>query len=218
MTDNNASDPQQGGQNPASDTSREHKKKYEIKVESDSGQQEPVTPPVVEEPGMSLADALQRLEEAEEGVRRHQDDMLRIQADMQNLRRRTEQEVERAHKYGQERLVSELLTVVDNLERALESASLEGVENPATDPAGVQKLQAIRDGVELTLKSFMDCFRKFSIESIDPIGEPFDPQKHQAITMVDSAGAQPNTVTVVMQKGYALNGRVIRPAMVVVSK
>ncbi len=167
---------------------------------------------------LNLDQALQRLEEAEELVRKHQDDVLRVQAEMQNLRRRTEQDVEKAHKYGQERFVTELLSVIDNLERALEAAGTQNEPDDSAENQSEENLEAIREGVELTLKSFVDCFRKFSIETIDPLGEPFDPQLHQAMATVEDDKVESNTVTMVMQKGYLLHGRVIRPAMVMVSK
>jgi len=206
------------------------KKKYEIKVESEG--QEPESPAmedIEQQAELELGEALQRLEEAEQMVRKHQDDMLRVQAEMQNLRRRTEQDVEKAHKYGQERFVTELLSVIDNLERALDAAGvaneeqgMEGMEGKANANTGnsqsLEKLAAIREGVDLTLKSFLDCFRKFNIEPIDPLGEPFDPQLHQAMATVEDDNVEPNTVTIVMQKGYLLHGRVVRPAMVMVSK
>jgi molecular chaperone GrpE len=132
---------------------------------------------------------------------------LRAQADAQNVKRRAEQDIEKARKYALERFCSELLPVVDNLERALEAA---GGNDDAMRP--------IAEGVELTLKSFLDALRKFQIEPVDPAGEPFDPQLHQAMTMVENPDAEPNTVLAVMQKGYTLNGRLVRPAMVVVSK
>ena len=156
----------------------------------------------------SLEEALAKLEEAELVAEKAGNDLLRVQAEMQNLRRRTEQDVERAHKYGQEKFSAELLLVMDNLERALESASQHDDE----------AVKAICDGVNLTLKSFMDCFAKFNIEVIDPIGEPFDPQLHQAMSIQENPEAEPNTVIAVMQKGYTLHGRVLRPAMVMVSK
>lgn len=208
-----------------SDIGTQANKKYEIKVESEG--QEPESPAmedIEQEAEMELGAALKRLEEAEEMVRRHQDDMLRVQAEMQNLRRRTEQDVEKAHKYGQERFVTELLSVIDNLERALDAASIEDEqkgskgEGNAGDEQSLEKLKAIREGVDLTLKSFLDCFSKFNIEAIDPLGEPFDPQLHQAVTAVEDDNVEPNTVTMVMQKGYLLHGRVVRPAMVMVSK
>jgi len=150
----------------------------------------------------------ERLSEANLSAERAQDDLLRVKAEMQNLRRRTEQDVEKAHKYGIEKFSTELLGVIDNLERALLAAKEHEDESS----------KAIHDGVSLTLKSFNDCFAKFSIEAVDPIGEPFDPQLHQAIATQESPDSEPNSVIEVVQKGYTLNGRVIRPAMVMVSK
>lgn len=155
-----------------------------------------------------LIEALQKLAQAETVIAHQKDEVLRVQAEMQNLRRRTEQDVEKAHKYGQEKLSAELLAVMDNLERALQ------VNMDRDDEA----VKGLLQGVELTLKSFIDCFKKFSIEQIDPLGEPFDPQLHQAMSMQENANVEPDTVTAVMQKGYTLHGRVIRPAMVMVSK
>ena len=157
---------------------------------------------------LSLEQALEKIEEAELAADKAKDDVLRVQAEMQNLRRRTEQDVEKAHKYGQEKFSIELLSVMDNLERALDAASQHDDES----------VKAIYDGGNLTLKSFMDCFSKFNIEVIDPLGEPFDPQKHQAMSIQESPESEPNTVISVLQKGYTLHGRVIRPAMVMVSK
>ncbi|MDD9891503.1 MAG: nucleotide exchange factor GrpE [Gammaproteobacteria bacterium] len=157
---------------------------------------------------LSLEQALEKLADAEEAAASAKDDLLRVQAEMQNLRRRTEQDIEKAHKYGQEKFSSELLSVMDNLERALAAASQHEDE----------VVKAIYDGVDLTLKSFTDCFNKFNIEAVDPMGEPFDPQLHQAMSIQDNPEVEPNTVIAVMQKGYTLHGRVIRPAMVMVSK
>lgn len=157
---------------------------------------------------LTLEQALERLDQAEASAAGHQADILRLHADMQNVRRRAEQDVEKAHKYGQEKLVSDLLPVLDNLERALQA--VDGDEH--------EKLGALRQGVELTLKSFLDCLKKFNVEIIDPNGEPFNPQYHQAMGMQESTTAEPDTVIAVMQKGYSLNGRVLRPAMVMVSR
>ena len=165
--------------------------------ENDSGVQE-----------LTLELALEKLAVAEEAAQTAKDDLLRVQAEMQNLRRRTEQNIEKAHKYGQEKFSTELLSVMDNLERALTSASQHEDES----------VKAIYDGVDLTLKSFTDCFNKFSIVALDPMGEPFDPQLHQAMSIQENPEVEPNTVIGVMQKGYTLNGRVLRPAMVMVSK
>ena len=156
----------------------------------------------------TLGEALKKLVDAEEVASRANDDLLRVQAEMQNLRRRSEQDIEKAHKYSQEKFTTELLSVMDNLERALAAAA-----NHEDDT-----VKAIYEGVDLTLKSFTDCFNRFHIEAVDPMGEPFDPQLHQAMTIIENAEVEPNTVIEVMQKGYTLHGRVIRPAMVVVSK
>ncbi len=135
------------------------------------------------------------------------DASLRAQADAQNVKRRAEQDVEKARKFALEQFSKELLPVMDNLERALEAA-----------PENEELVRPIAEGVELTLKSFADAMKKFKIEVLDPLGEPFDPQLHQAMSMVENPEVEPNTVTLVMQKGYVLNGRLLRPAMVMVSK
>lgn len=135
------------------------------------------------------------------------DAVLRAQAEAQNVKRRAEQDVEKARKFALERFVGELLPVVDNLERALEAAS--GDE---------EVVKPIAEGVELTLKSFLDVLGKQNIAVLDPHGEPFDPNLHQAMSMVENTEVEPNTVIAVMQKGYTLNGRLVRPAMVMVSK
>jgi molecular chaperone GrpE len=134
------------------------------------------------------------------------DAALRAQADAANVQRRAEQEVEKARKFALERFVSELLPVVDNMERALEAAG--------TDEA----MKPIIEGVELTQKSLIDVLQKHGVETVDPMGEPFDPQIAQAMSMVENPEVEPNTVIAVMQKGYQLNGRLVRPAMVMVSK
>ena len=135
------------------------------------------------------------------------DSALRAQADAQNAMRRAEQDVEKARKFALEGFARELLPVVDYLERALEAAS-------GDDEA----VKAIAEGVDLTLKSFQGALEKFHVETVDPEGEPFDPNLHQAMSMVENSEVEPNTVIAVMMKGYTLNGRLLRPAMVMVSK
>jgi len=181
-----------------------------IKTEEDSDLQESSAEEkgVEEQADFTLEEVLEKLAEEKEGAARARDDLLRVQAEMQNMRRRTEQDIEKAHKYGQEKFSIELLTVMDNLERALAAASDHEDET----------VKAIYEGVDLTLKSFTDCFNRFHIGSVDPMGEPFDPQLQQAVTILENPDVEPNTVIEVMQKGYTLHGRVIRPAMVVVSK
>jgi molecular chaperone GrpE len=143
----------------------------------------------------------------EEELTAARDAVLRAQADAQNVVRRAEQDVEKARKFALERFCAELLPVVDNLERALETTA---GDNEIVKP--------IAEGVELTLKSFQNALKKFNIEVVDPAGEPFDPQLHQAMSLVENGAVEPNTVIAVMQKGYTLNGRLVRPAMVMVSK
>jgi molecular chaperone GrpE len=151
----------------------------------------------------SLEDMVAQLQADVEAAR---DAALRAQADAQNVKRRAEQDVEKARKFALERFAGDLLPVVDNLERALEAAS--------DDEAA----SAIVEGVKLTLKSFLDAIGKYNIEQVNPEGEPFDPQVHQAMSMVENPDVEPNTVIAVVQKGYTLNGRLVRPAMVMVSK
>lgn len=132
---------------------------------------------------------------------------LRALADAQNIRRRAEQDIEKAHKFGLEKFVAELLPVADNLERSIEAF------NTNNGDAAV-----LIEGVELTLKTLLGSFGKQQVVALDPAGEPFDPQLHQAMTAVPNPDVEPNTVLNVFQKGYTLHGRLVRPAMVVVSK
>ncbi len=143
------------------------------------------------------------------------DQTMRAKAETQNIRRRAELDVEKAHKFALEKFTSELLPVVDSLERAIDSARSAEASAEAGAEAGAE---AIRQGVELTLSMFVAALKKFNVEPVDPQGEPFDPQHHQAMSMVENAEVEPNTVLHVMQKGYLLNGRLVRPAMVMVSK
>ena len=152
----------------------------------------------------SLEDMVSQLQE---DVLAARDASLRAQADAQNVKRRAEQDVEKARKYALERFAGDLLPVVDNLERSLEAAS-----------GGDEVSKSISEGVELTLKGMLEAMKKYQIEAVDPTGEPFDPQLHQAMSMVENPDVEPNSVIAVMQKGYTLNGRLIRPAMVMVSK
>ena len=159
-----------------------------------------------EEQELSLEDRVAQLEEEAATAR---DNVLRAHADAQNVKRRAEQDVEKARKFALEQFAKELLPVVDNLERALEATA--GHDND-------EAVKPITEGVELTLKSFLDALKKSNVEVVDPQGEPFDPNLHQAMSMVANAEVEPNSVIAVMQKGYTLNGRLLRPAMVMVSK
>lgn len=143
--------------------------------------------------------------ELEQNLAEAKDQALRAAAEAQNVRRRAEQEAEKARKFALERFVKELLPVVDSLEKALEAMATE-----ASD--------AHREGVAMTLKLQQDVLAKFGVEQVDPAGEPFDPQYHEAMAMVPNPELEPNSVMEVIQKGYLLNGRLVRPAMVVVSQ
>jgi molecular chaperone GrpE len=135
------------------------------------------------------------------------EEALRAHAESQNARRRAEQDIEKARKFALERFVNDLLPVADNLERAIAAGDVQN-----------ETQKAVLEGVELTLKSLLDTLSKYNVEMINPEGEPFDPQLHQAMTMVPNPDVEPNTVLNVFQKGYTLNGRLVRPAMVVVAK
>ena len=162
--------------------------------------------PLKDSAGSPEADVLAaQVEELEQSLAEAKDQALRAAAEAQNVRRRAEQEAEKARKFALEKFVKELLPVVDSLEKALES-----MQDDASE--------AHREGVSMTLKMQLDVLSKFGVESIEPHGEPFDPQVHEAMAMVPNPELDPNTVMDVMQKGYLLNGRLVRPAMVVVSQ
>ena len=151
----------------------------------------------------TLPGLAQSLKEAERKAAEHHDAWLRAKAEAENVRRRAQADVSNAHKYAVENFSTELLTVMDSLEAAL------AVENA--------NVENFKNGMELTQKQLVAVFEKFNIKAIDPVGEKFDPHQHQAMCTVDSE-LEPNTVVQVMQKGYKLHERVIRPALVMVSK
>lgn len=146
-----------------------------------------------------------------EQLDKQKEDMLRLQAEMQNVRRRAEIDVEKAHKFALEKFVKELLPVVDSMEKAVESTEGHEVHNE-------EVVQRIKEGVDMTLSMFNGALEKFNVQQVNPVGEPFDPQLHEAMSMVPSPDAEPNSVIAVMQKGYTLNDRLVRPAMVMVAK
>lgn len=170
----------------------------------------PEAAPVVETAQGSAeggADLQGRLAAAEARAQENWDQLLRARAEQENLRRRTERELENAHKYALERFAQELLPVRDSLEMGLAAAGVEAAQS-----------EKLREGTELTLKMLVNAMEKFGIKEINPLNEPFNPDLHQAMAMQESAKAAPNTVITVMQKGYLLNDRLIRPAMVMVAK
>jgi len=144
---------------------------------------------------------------AQSTVADQKDSVIRAKAEVDNIRRRAAQDVEKARKFALEKFAGEMLTSVDNLERALQSIDKEDESN-----------KAIIEGVELTLQGLITSLEKFGVKAVDPQDQPFNPELHQAMSMQEVPGVAPNTVIAVMQKGYELNGRLIRPAMVMVSK
>lgn len=132
------------------------------------------------------------------------DQVLRAMAEVENVKRRASKDVENAHKFAVEKLINNLFPVLDSLEKAVETAEQ------------VDGAEAIAEGVSLSLKLFVDTLAKSGVEQIDPLGEPFDPQLHEAMTMVPNPDAEPNSVMDVMAKGYTLNGRLVRAAKVIV--
>ncbi len=151
-----------------------------------------------------LAEELAAARLEADGFRDH---YLRAQAELENERRKHQRELEKAHKFALEKIASELLSVRDNLERGLEASRAEGAS-----------VELIIEGTELTLKSLTQVMEKFKIVAVDPAGEKFNPDYHQAISMQPAEGVASGIVTAVIQKGYTLNERLIRPAMVVVAK
>ena len=195
------------------EVSEEEKSTEEQKSESmddDSVKDDPQSEVVQSEESLEKSEeeiAVDPLSELEVQLEEMRDQVLRHQAEVQNVKRRAEQDVEKARKYALERFCNELLPVVDSLEMAILS-----------EPPDQEDSESILKGVKLTLKMFVDTLAKFNLEQMNPEGEPFDPKLHQAVSMVENNEVEPNTVLSVMQRGYILSGRLIRPAMVVVSK
>lgn len=162
-----------------------------------------------------LEEAIARVQELEEQLKtqieeatnKEQDILLRSRAEIENLRRRTEQDVEKAHKFALEKFSKDILNTIDNLERALATPANKEDES----------VKALFDGVELTLKELVSTVGRFGVEAVGVVGEAFNPDLHQAISMQPAEGFETNQISVVLQKGHTLNGRVIRPAMVMVA-
>ena len=161
-------------------------------------------PSTEESPGRDQLAAM--LQEARAKAEENWNQLLRTRAEMDNLRKRHQRELENAHKYALDSFVRDLLQVRDSLELG-QSAALDG-------NAGVEKLL---EGTDLTLRLLGDVMAKFGVEPVDPAGEPFNPELHQAMSMQPRNDMPPNTVSTVVQKGYLLNGRLVRPALVIVS-
>ena len=184
----------------------------EAASEADSSEAAEAPEEAVELADMSKAELFKDAENAREESDKFRDAALRAEAEMQNERRRGAKDVEHAHKFGAEKLIQNLLPVIDSLEKALESSEL--VKDLDQDHSA----KAVLDGVGLCHKMFLDTLGKENVAVVDPHGEPFDPNLHQAMSMVENPDMEPNSVVAVIQKGYQLNGRLVRPAMVMVSK
>jgi molecular chaperone GrpE len=187
--------------------------KEELNIEAELTpdiQESPTEEVAVQQPEIQedlSAELQKKLEQAEQKAAENWDRAMRLQAEMENLKKRIQKDLESAHKYALESFAKELLSVLDSLELGLQAASGDSPE-----------VQKFREGSELTVKQFESVFTKFNIEVVNPVGQPFNPELHQAMAMQPSADAEPNSVLNVFQKGYVLNGRLLRPAMVVVAK
>tara|TARA_R110000751_G_scaffold307830_1_gene432481 strand:- start:84062 stop:84724 length:663 start_codon:yes stop_codon:yes gene_type:complete len=189
----------------------QHDEELEAGIE---GQQQETEQQDPEQEVVELSEDQQRIVELEAAViaaetklADQKDSVMRAIADADNARKRAQGEIDKARKFALEKFAGELLPVADNLERALQ------VANPEDEA-----IKPIVDGVELTLKSFISTIEKFGMTVIDPQGQPFNPEQHQAMSMQENAELPANTVMAVMQKGYEINGRLLRPAMVMVTR
>lgn len=147
----------------------------------------------------------EKLTLAEQKAHENWEKSVRTMAELDNVRRRAEREISNAHRYGLEKMILSLLPIVDSLEQALQLAEKEAET-------------AMSEGLQLTMKLFIEALQKQDVHQLDPQGEVFNPQEHEAMSMQEVEGAEPNTIVMVFQKGYKLNDRVIRPARVIVNK
>ena len=171
--------------------------------EEEDTDEERMADPALSHP--SYLELEEKLTEAEQKAQENWEKSVRALSELDNVRRRAEKDVEKAHRYGLKKLIDSMLPVVDSLEQALQLAEQENN-------------QAMHEGLELTMKLFLDVLAKHGVGQIDPIGAAFDPQLHEAMSMQETSDAAPNTVLTVFQKGYKLNDRVVRPARVIVAK
>jgi molecular chaperone GrpE len=187
----------------AGDIGMQDQNKTTSPLEAESGAGNPPADSAANDPASAAPGLEELLEKAEAAAQENRDAWLRAKADADNIRKRAQSDLANAHKYALENFSAELIPVRDSLEAAL-----------ATQNATPE---ALRSGVELTLKQLTAAFEKYSVREISPLGEKFDPHKHQSISMVES-NAEPNTVVGVLQKGYSLNDRILRPALVSIAK
>jgi molecular chaperone GrpE len=198
-------------------------KKKDVKPENATSEQEKVEDAIVAAEEAAIDDAVEKdesrlagltheelvveCEQAQQKADESHDQLLRLQAEMENMRRRSERDVAGAHKYGSEKLIKELIPVIDGLERGLE---IEGEKSDAE--------KSMHEGMEMTHKLLLEALKKHGVKCIDPAGEPFNPDEMEAISMQPAENLDPNSVITVVQRGYSLNGRLVRAAMVIVSQ
>ena len=168
----------------------------------------------------SVEQLREALEQAQAEAEAQKDRALRAAAEAENVRKRTDRRIENAHKYALEKFVGDLLPAVDSFERAVEAAqkASEAHGDGAAGDDAASGIAAVAEGVQLSLKLLTEAMQKQGIETVDPLGAPFDPNLHEAMTMLESATAEPGSVMDVFQKGYTVNGRLVRAARVVVAK
>jgi len=186
----------------------ETEQEHELAIEpEEQAHLEDVVPEAVETADDTNDSLGEQLVKAQATIKEYWDQILRMRAEIENNRKRSERDVENAHKYALKSFVENLLPVIDSMEMGQTAATSENAT-----------LESIREGSELTMNMFVQVLERSGLQQIDPLGEKFDPQRHQAISMVEIEDAESNSIIEVMQKGFLLNDRLIRPAMVVVAK
>lgn len=195
----------QAGNGEADDIAAVEAENEEVEIEAADQEQEKADDAKGQVPG-EVAGLLQENERLKMEVQESSDKAVRATAELDNIRKRTSRDIENAHKYALERFVNDLLPVVDSMELGINASQ------------SAEDIESLREGMDLTLKMLFDCMSKFGVKTIDPAGEKFDPEWHEAVSMQELEGSEPGQVVTVMQKGYELNGRLVRPAMVVVAK
>lgn len=195
----------QAGNGQADDIAAVEAENEEVEIEAADQEQEEADDAKGQVPD-EVAGLLQENERLKMEVQESSDKAVRATAELDNIRKRTSRDIENAHKYALERFVNDLLPVVDSMELGINASQ------------SAEDIESLREGMDLTLKMLFDCMSKFGVKTIDPAGEKFDPEWHEAVSMQELEGSEPGQVVTVMQKGYELNGRLVRPAMVVVAK
>ena len=196
MTSDSDQIPEQDSENPSQQAS-----------EQQPGTANPEQPATESEQQPTVEELTQELSKAQATIKDYWDQIMRLNAEIENNRKRAQRDIEHAHKYAISNFIESLLPVTDSMELGLNATEAENAS-----------LESIREGMNMTLKMFIQTLEKNGVKAVDPVGEKFNPEHHQAMTMQEDAEAEPNTVLAVMQKGYLLNDRLVQPAMVVVSK